>query len=72
VYSGLDGIERGLVPPAAADTPYEAKAEWLPRSLGEARAALRADECLRRGFGEQVVDCGCRSRKRSSRASRSR
>ncbi len=59
VYSGLDGMERKLAPPPPADTPYEAKAELLPRALGEALAALRADECLRRGLGEQFVDYYC-------------
>jgi glutamine synthetase len=59
VYSGLDGMERRLPPPPSADTPYEAQAPMLPRSLGEALAELRADECLRRGLGETFVDYYC-------------
>src|SRR5204863_141080 len=33
IYSGLDGIGRKLKPPPSADTPYEAKADFLPRTL---------------------------------------
>jgi glutamine synthetase len=59
VHSGLDGVERRLAPPPAADTPYEAQAPMLPRSLGEALAELRADQCLRRGLGDTFVDYYC-------------
>lgn len=54
--SGLDGIVRELQPGPAADVPYEAPAPTLPTSLGEAIAALRADEVLSRGLGEGFVD----------------
>jgi glutamine synthetase len=40
----------------SADTPYEAKAELLPRTLTEALEALRKDKVLRDGFGETFVD----------------
>ena len=40
IVSGLDGLERKLDPGPSADTPYETKAPLLPRSLGEALAAL--------------------------------
>jgi len=60
VYSGLDGLARKLVPPPSADTPYEAKAERLPATLGEALAALREDACLKEGLGAQFVDYYCR------------
>jgi glutamine synthetase len=60
IYSALDGIATRAHPPAAADTPYEAKAEFLPRTLSEALQALREDQALRAGFGEAFVDYYCR------------
>ena len=60
IYCGLDGIERKLVLPRAADTPYETKAEPLPRTLDEALFHLRADKALRDGFGAAFVDYYCR------------
>ena len=60
LHSGLDGIQRKLAPPPSADTPYEAKAEALPRTLGEALAALRQDAVLRAALGETFVDYFCR------------
>ena len=45
IVTGMDGMARKLDPGASADTPYETKAELLPKSLGEALDALR-DECL--------------------------
>ncbi|TAJ37315.1 MAG: glutamine synthetase [Reyranella sp.] len=56
MVSGLDGIGRKLDPGPSADTPYEAKAPALPRSLGEALEALRGDQVLREGFGDFFVD----------------
>lgn len=56
VLAGLDGIERQLDPGPSADTPYEAKATLLPRSLGEACAALRADDFFRSRMGAAFVD----------------
>lgn len=56
VLAGLDGIERRLDPGPSADTPYEAKAEPLPRSLGEAVAALRASAFFREKLGAAFVD----------------
>jgi glutamine synthetase len=56
ILSGLDGIARRLPLPPSADTPYEAKAEFLPHTLSEALAALRQDVCLREGLGEGFVD----------------
>ena len=43
-------------PGPAADAPYETKAAALPRSLGEALAALGEDKALRAGFGDFFVD----------------
>jgi glutamine synthetase len=60
IYCGLDGIERRLPLPRSADTPYEAKADMLPRTLDEALQHLRADKALREGFGASFVDYYCR------------
>jgi glutamine synthetase len=59
IHSGLDGIARKLTPPPAADTPYEAKADLLPRTLGEALECLRQDETLCQGLGKGFVDYYC-------------
>ena len=40
IYSGLDGMARKLPLPPSADTPYEAKADLLPRTLEEALGSL--------------------------------
>jgi glutamine synthetase len=56
IYSGLDGIARRLDPGPSADTPYEAPAALLPKNLGEALTALRADEVFRTGFGGGFID----------------
>ncbi len=56
IYSGLDGIARRLDPGPSADTPYEAAAALLPKDLGEALTALRADETFRAGFGSAFID----------------
>jgi glutamine synthetase len=59
IYSGLDGIARKLALPPPADTPYEAKADFLPRTLGEALNCLRSDEALCQGLGKPFVDYYC-------------
>jgi glutamine synthetase len=56
IYSGLDGIARRLDPGPSADTPYEAVAPLLPKNLGEALTALRADDVFRAGLGGGFVD----------------
>ena len=56
IYAGLDGIARRLDPGPSADTPYEHSAALLPKNLGEALTALRADEALRDGFGMPFVN----------------
>jgi glutamine synthetase len=56
ILAGLDGIEKRLDPGAPADAPYEAAAPSMPRSLAEALAALRCDECYRAGFGKTFVE----------------
>jgi glutamine synthetase len=60
LYCGLDGVQRKLSPPPPADTPYEASAALLPRTLTEALAALREDAYLKRALGEGFVDYYCR------------
>jgi len=60
IYCGLDGMERRLALPRSADTPYETKADPLPRTLEEALQHLRADKTMREGFGAAFVDYFCR------------
>jgi len=56
IFAGLDGMTRQLDPGPSADAPYEAKVPFLPRTLGEAIATLRADEVMVRDFGPAFVD----------------
>jgi len=56
IVCGLDGLDRKLDPGPSADTPYEAKAPLLPRSLREALAALKESAVLRAGLGDFFVD----------------
>jgi glutamine synthetase len=55
IFAGLDGMTRKLDPGPTADAPYDAKVPLLPKSLGEAMAALKADERLVADFGEAFV-----------------
>lgn len=56
LISGMDGVERGLVPPAPTDDPYGARAQALPQSLGAAVEALETDAAFRTALGEVVVN----------------
>ena len=56
IYAGLDGIAQKRDPGPSADTPYEAKALALPKSLGEAVTELRASALFRENFGASFVD----------------
>ncbi|TFZ03334.1 glutamine synthetase family protein [Ramlibacter rhizophilus] len=56
IHAGLDGIERGLAPPPATETPYATADALLPTSLGEALSALQADTDLTAAFGKPFVD----------------
>jgi glutamine synthetase len=56
IYAGLDGIAHKRDPGPSADTPYETEAEALPKNLGEALAALRANEVFRANFGNAFFD----------------
>jgi glutamine synthetase len=59
IHAGLDGLERGLEPPKATAAPYAQASgngsDRLPANLGEALAALAADERLVAAFGAAVV-----------------
>jgi glutamine synthetase len=56
ILAGLDGIDRKLDPPPAADTPYETQAPALPKTLREALDALKADTFFREKLGAGFVD----------------
>ncbi len=56
VLSGFDGIDRNLRPGPSADTPYEADAPLLPRSLRDAVLALEGSAFFRRTLGAPFVD----------------
>jgi glutamine synthetase len=56
IYTGLDGMERMLDPGPSTETPYEAQAVQLPKSLEDALRALRNDTCLADGFGRLFID----------------
>jgi glutamine synthetase len=56
ILSGLDGVDCNLDPGSSADTPYETKAESLPKSLREAVSALNDDAFFRKALGERFVD----------------
>ncbi|WP_374409547.1 glutamine synthetase family protein [Hydrogenophaga sp.] len=60
LHAGLDGLLRGLEPPAATDSPYAAGHERLPDNLGDALVRLQADAALVDGFGETVIRHFCR------------
>ena len=56
IHAGLDGIARRRDPGPSADMPYETQAPALPKSLGEALAALRKSDVFRKAFGDAFVD----------------
>jgi glutamine synthetase len=56
LISGMDGMERGLTPPAPTTDPYETDAPPLPASLGASIDALVVDDAFRQALGETVVD----------------
>ncbi|MFC4503960.1 MULTISPECIES: glutamine synthetase family protein [Streptomyces] len=53
--AGLEGVAGGLDPGPAADEPYAARAEPLPRSLGEALDALDSDRVFADRLGKDFV-----------------
>ena len=56
ILAGLDGVDRALDPGPSSDVPYESKAKFLPKSLGEAVLALREDPFFRKAMGPEFVD----------------
>ncbi|MEU6642560.1 glutamine synthetase family protein [Saccharomonospora sp. NPDC046836] len=56
LVSGMDGIDRGLVPPAPTSQPYAENAERLPSNLGAAVDALTGDAAFRAALGDTVVE----------------
>ncbi|MFV2018873.1 glutamine synthetase family protein [Micromonospora sp. LOL_023] len=55
LVSGLDGIDRRLVPPPAVRDPYAADAPRLPASLAEAVSALETDPAFAAALGAPVI-----------------
>ncbi len=57
IAAGLDGITRGLTPPAPVEgDPYAVDAPPLPTSLTEAVSALEGDSFYRNAFGDTFID----------------
>jgi glutamine synthetase len=56
IVSGLDGLNRGLTAPPAAETPYDADAERLPGSLLSAIQHFEQSAFMRAEFGDTFVD----------------
>jgi glutamine synthetase len=60
IYCGLDGVSKKLPLPSSTKSPYEEKADFLPRTLEEALNSLKASQVLRDGLGAGFVDYYCR------------
>jgi glutamine synthetase len=56
IHAGLDGIAQRRDPGPSADTPYETKAQAMPKNLGEALSALRAAATFKKDFGAGFID----------------
>lgn len=56
LISGMDGLDRSLIPPAPTEDPYRTDAPGLPASLGDAVDALAGDQAFRAALGDVVVD----------------
>jgi glutamine synthetase len=56
IVAGLDGIDHQYAPGPSADTPYEAKAPLLPKTLREAVIALDDSKFFRSAFGDAFID----------------
>ena len=69
IHAGLDGIAQRCDPGPSADTPYETKAQAVPKNLGEALAALRADATSEKTSARASSTITRTSRRPSSRAS---
>ena len=55
IFAGLDGLQRGLEPGPATESPYAEGLPRLPTSLSEALAALAEDEVMQRGLGSSMA-----------------
>jgi glutamine synthetase len=60
IHCGLDGLSRKLPLPPPSRSPYEEKAEMLPRTLAEALEHLKASTLLRESMGSPFIDYYCR------------
>jgi glutamine synthetase len=56
IAAGLDGIDRGLVAPAACEAPYAPDSPRLPSTLGDALTALEADPVIAQAFGPAMLE----------------
>jgi glutamine synthetase len=59
IFSGIDGLQRALMPGPSADVPYETDAPPLPRSLSEAIEAVRQSTWLGQKMGREFIDYLC-------------
>lgn len=55
ILSGLDGLEKGMVAPDPAETPYDGADQALPESLLSAIQAFEASEFYRQALGDTFV-----------------
>ncbi|TWF49373.1 glutamine synthetase family protein [Neorhizobium alkalisoli] len=55
IYSGLDGLDRGLEAPAPVENPYKSNASALPRSLLGAVELFEKSEFYRNKLGPEFV-----------------
>lgn len=56
ILSGLDGLAKGMTPPAPVEKPYEGDAATLPRSLKDGLDAFVAGGFYRQCLGESFVN----------------
>ena len=60
IHAGLAGVQAGLTPPLATDSPYadaahQGEATRIPNTLGQALVALQEDKAMCQGFGQDFV-----------------
>ena len=55
IISGLDGVQRKLVPPAPVETPYDNSAAMLPDNMRDALDAFSDGNLYRDALGEEFV-----------------
>lgn len=57
IAAGLDGVDRGLVPPPPIDgSAYDADGQRMPTTLAEAVGLLDRSAFARAAFGDRVID----------------